>query len=249
MSKKVALCLSGQPRNAIQISERIKKTIINDNDVDVFLHSWYDPNNLNFEKRCPGHWDHQSIRDIDASLLDIYKPKAYLFENPKHWENKNIQVSRENIEKFFPYGLDDPNGIEYFGKYKVDTLHSQWYSNMKVNLIKEEYSITNNIHYDCVIKLRYDVSPTIKLDFINGNFDENILYHQDLKQPSHMVSDWFALGSNKVMNVWSSMYFYIEPLYQQVMSEHNVWGSELLLKQHLANNHVKTQAVDLGIQF
>ena len=64
-----------------------------------------------------------------------------------------------------------------------------------------------------------------------------------------MVSDWFALGSNKVMNIWSSMYYYIEPLYHQVMSEHNVWGNELLLKQHLTNNHIKTQAVDLGIQF
>jgi len=27
---KIALCLSGQPRNAIQISERVKQTIIND---------------------------------------------------------------------------------------------------------------------------------------------------------------------------------------------------------------------------
>ena len=246
---KVALCLSGQPRNAIQISERIKQPIINDNDVDVFLHSWYDPNNLNFEKRCPGHWGHQCADNIDAILLEIYKPKAYLFEKQKHWENENIKVSRENIEKFFPYGLTDPNGIEYFGRYKVDTLYSQWYSNMRANLLKEEYSSDNNIHYDCVIKLRYDVSPTTKLDLTNGDFDENILYHQDLNQPSHMVSDWFALGSNKVMNIWSSMYFCIEPLYEQVMSEHNVWGSELLLRQHLTNNHVKTQAVDLGVQF
>jgi len=246
---KIALCFSGQPRNAIQTAQRVKQTIINDNDVDVFLHAWHDSDNLNFDKRCPGHWNRQAELDITEKLLEVYKPKSFLFEKPKHWTNPNMKVSKENIRRFFDYGLNDPNGIEHFGKYIVDICHSQWYSNMRVNFIKEEYSINHNVHYDCVIKLRYDVSPTSKMDLVNGDFDENILYHQDLNQPSYMVSDWFALGSNKIMNIWSSMYFHIQPLYQQVMSEHNVWGNELLLKQHLTNNHIKTQAVDLGIQF
>jgi hypothetical protein len=64
-----------------------------------------------------------------------------------------------------------------------------------------------------------------------------------------MVSDWFALGSNKVMNIWSSMYYYIEPLYHQVISEDNIWCNELLLRNHLKNNKVQSQSVDLGVQF
>lgn len=246
---KVALCLSGQPRNAIQISERIKETIINDNDVDVFLHAWHDPDNLNFDKRCPGHWNRQAELDITEKLLEVYKPKSFLFENPKHWSNPNMKVSEENIQRCFDYGLNDPNGVEYFGKYIVDICHSQWYSNLRSNLLKEEYSINHNVQYDCVIKLRYDVSPTSKLDLVNGDFDENILYYQHLNQPLNMISDWFALGSNKVMNIWSSMYYYIEPLYHQVISEENIWCNELLLRNHLKNNKVQTQSVDLGVQF
>jgi hypothetical protein len=246
---KIALCLSGQPRNAIQTSNRIKTSIIDNNDVDVFLHAWYDPTDLSFHKRCPGHWNKAADIDIDKQLVDIYKPKAYIFEKPKYWENNKIKVSVENIKRCFDYGLQDPEGINKFEKYIVNICHSQWYSNSRVNFLKEEYSINNNIKYDCVIKLRYDVSPSIKLQLNNKLLGENILYYQNLNQPLNMVSDWFAMGSNSVMNVWSSMYFYIEPLYYQVIQEENIWCNELLVRNHLKNNKIKTEAIDLGVSF
>jgi hypothetical protein len=246
---KIALCLSGQPRNAIPTSYRIKQSIIDNNDVDVFLHSWYDQENLSFEKRCPGHWHRTADIDIDKKLLDIYQPKAYLFEKPKHWSNNKIIVTEDNIRRFFDYGLQDPNGTETFGKYIVDICHSQWYSNARVNLLKEDYAITNNIKYDFIIKLRYDVSPNIKINFSCNEYKDDILYYQELNQPLNMISDWFAMGSNKVMNVWSSMYYFIEPVCSQVISEENAWCNELLLRNHLKNNHIITQSIDLNITF
>jgi hypothetical protein len=246
---KIALCLSGQPRNAIATSNRIKHTILDDNDVDVFLHSWYDSNDLNFHKRCPGHWNKVADSDIDKQLIDIYKPKAYIFEKPKYWENHKMKVSIENIKKCYDYGLNDPEGIHKFEKYIVNTCHSQWYSNSRVNFLKEEYSINNNIKYDSVIKLRYDVSPSIKLKFNNVLMDDNMIYYQNTNQPLNMVNDWFAMGSNKVMNIWSNLYFFIEQLYSQVVSEETIWCSELLLRNHLKNNLIKTQAIDFGVSF
>lgn len=246
---KIALCLSGQPRNAIQTSSRIKKFIIENNNVDVFMHAWYDPSNLSFEKRCPGHWNRSAEIDIDKKLIDLYKPKACVFEKQKHWSNPNIRVTEENIKRFFDYGLKDPNGIETFGNYIVDICHSQWYSNTRVNFLKEQYALENNILYDCVIKLRYDVSPNIKINFNNRHFDNSMLYYQQLNQPLNMVSDWFAMGSNKVMNVWSSLYYFIEPLCSQVISEENAWCNELLLRNHLKNNNIQTQPIDFNITF
>jgi hypothetical protein len=246
---KIALCLSGQPRNAIETSFRIKKSIIENNNVDVFLHAWYDPNNLNFDKRCPGHWHRFVESDIDKKLLDIYQPKVYKFEKPKHWANSKIKVSENNIKRFFDYGLKDPDGLETFEKYIVNICHSQWYSNLRVNFLKEEYAIENKISYDLVIKLRYDVSPNIKINFNNGQFNDSVLYYQQLNQPLNMVSDWFAMGSNKVMNIWSSLYYFIEPLYNQVTSEEGAWCNELLLRNHLKNNNVNVQAVDFNITF
>jgi hypothetical protein len=246
---KIALCLSGQPRNAIQTSFRIKQSIIENNDVDVFLHAWYDSNNLNFDKRCPGHWNRSAEPDIDKKLIEIYQPKAYIFEKPKHWSNPNIKVSEDNIKRFFDYGLKDPGGTETFGRYIVDICHSQWYSNSRVNFLKEQYSIENEIKYDCVIKLRYDVSPNVKINFNNVQFDDSVLYYQQLNQPLNMVSDWFTMGSNKVMNVWSSLYYFIEPLCNQVISKENAWCNELLVRDHLINNNVTAQPIDLKITF
>lgn len=246
---KIALCLSGQPRNAIQTAYRINETIISGNDVDVFLHCWHDPEHLDFGKRAPGHWGRSSEPDIDKKLLEVYQPKSYLFEKPKHWKNLNIKISEDNIRKCFDYGLSDPNGIESFGEYIVDICHSQWYSKMMVNHLRDKYSIENNITYDIIIALRYDVSPSVKIDFSNSKIDLDTFYYQDLNHPLNMVSDWFGMGSPKVMNVWGGVYNHIEPVYHQVISEENIFCNELLLRNHLKNNQVKTQSINLGVSF
>lgn len=246
---KIALCLSGQPRNAINTFYRIKNTILDFNDVDVFLHSWYDVNDLSFHKRCPGHWNSNAESNIDQLLIQMYSPKAFLFQKPKQWENENMKVTEDNIKKCFDYGLKDPNGIEYFGRYIVNASHSQWYSNMVVNYLREQYSIDNKIKYDFIIKLRYDVAPNIKINFNNFDISNDVLYYQELNQPLNMISDWFAMGSQKVMNVWFNLYHFIEPLYEQVTKEDSIWCNELLLRNHLKNNKIKTQPIDLGVSF
>ena len=73
---KIALCLSGQPRNAIATSNRIKHTILDNNDVDVFLHSWYDSNDLNFHKYllpfCTHHI-HMKVMLLDVGILIVFQ--------------------------------------------------------------------------------------------------------------------------------------------------------------------------------
>ena len=44
---KIALCLSGQPRGIPYSCQQILDNIINVNEnVDVFLHTWFDPNDI-----------------------------------------------------------------------------------------------------------------------------------------------------------------------------------------------------------
>ena len=43
---KVALCLSGQPRVVEVGYQKLKATILDNNDVYVFIHTWCDPDNL-----------------------------------------------------------------------------------------------------------------------------------------------------------------------------------------------------------
>ena len=47
---RVAVCLSGQPRNALITYEYIFQNIIQPNNADVFIHMNYDENNLYMEK-------------------------------------------------------------------------------------------------------------------------------------------------------------------------------------------------------
>ena len=81
---------------------------------------------------------------------------------------------------------------------------SQLYSIFKCNLIKEEYSLENNILYDCVIKLRYDSFP--KKELICEKYDMNYIYYEDINQPDNIISGWFNMGSNTIMNIYSSIF-------------------------------------------
>ena len=90
------------------------------------MHSWHDPNDTSFHKRCPGHWDRSADWDIDKKLIEIYKPKSYIFEKPKYWENSNMKISIENygrIHTTFVDGEDcsideyiegNEEGVEFF---------------------------------------------------------------------------------------------------------------------------------------
>ena len=51
---KVALCLSGQARNATAMAPLIIKNIIEPNNADVFFHTWYDEDDLNMHRLVPG---------------------------------------------------------------------------------------------------------------------------------------------------------------------------------------------------
>ena len=85
--------------------------------------------------------------------------------------------------------------------------------------IKGNVCLENNIHYDYVIRLRYDVAPRKKL--ICSNYDPNFIYYQDLKQPDNIISDWFNFGSNTIMNVYSSMFLHFNYInsYQYLKKE------------------------------
>ena len=50
---KIALCFSGQPRD-IDINYNVyRENILNKNDVDVFVHTWWDSENLSHNSIIP----------------------------------------------------------------------------------------------------------------------------------------------------------------------------------------------------
>ena len=51
---KIALCLSGQPRSIDAGFNALNQSILKHNNVDVFIHTWFDENNLSTNSVIPG---------------------------------------------------------------------------------------------------------------------------------------------------------------------------------------------------
>jgi hypothetical protein len=57
------------------------------------------------------------------------------------------------------------------------------------------------------------------------------------------------MGSEKVMDIWGDTYNHIESIYDQLVVEENIFCNELLLRNQLKNNNIKTNPIDLGVSF
>lgn len=89
---RVALCLSGQPRNAIETFSAIYKYIIEPNNADVFIHMNYNPNIKYITK---SHIDNGKClyeENIGEKVIELYKPKRYLVEDPKIFKNPGVDI-------------------------------------------------------------------------------------------------------------------------------------------------------------
>ncbi len=207
---RVALLLCGQPRKALETCEIIKKLIIDPNKADVFMHMWYDDNDLYMEKVEKDRGVCNLERGIDKKLIDFYKPKGVIVEKQKFKKFNNYDCDYYKIPKKYTNNLlkcgnNKKLSIEEMKLRIIRYPHlSQLYSIFKCNLIKEEYSLENNILYDCVIKLRYDSFP--KTELICEKYDMNYIYYEDIGQPDNIISDWFNMGSNTIMNIYSSIF-------------------------------------------
>lgn len=214
---KIAVLLFGQPRDAIKCSENIINNVIKQNDTDVFFHTWYDENDLYMEKGEKDRSDCNLNKGIDKQLIEIYNPKAYCIESQKFKNFNNYNSNYIKCPEVYINNMSKCGKNKELTKEEVElrcikyTHISQFYSIFKVNLIKEEYSLENNIYYDYVIKLRFDVvcnSPIV----ISDNIPKNVLLFQNIGQKDNLVSDWFHISSNEIMNIVCSLFLKIKYL-------------------------------------
>jgi hypothetical protein len=81
---KIALCLSGQIRSFPLVKQSLIENILENNDVDIFCHSWYKYDNSkyqNFWNYDPTDFGGYSMDDI-IDVLNTLKPKSFRFDHP-----------------------------------------------------------------------------------------------------------------------------------------------------------------------
>ena len=153
---RIALCLYGQPRNFLSNWSHFQNNIISGNNVDVFFHSWYDPNDRNIRKMTPGFENFNLGESLDTGIPSLTNSKKFILENQRLFNDKFVYATDENIEECWSYskGYDRENFI----RDRVKSGYSMWYSINQSLLLKETYAQENKFEYDCVIISRFDVS-------------------------------------------------------------------------------------------
>lgn len=264
---KVAVLLCGQPREAMHVAPIIKKLIIDPNKADVFMHLWYDDKDLYMDKGDKNRGTENAELGIDKQLIEYYKPKSYLVESDNLKTFKNFDNYYQLPEKYLENYMKMKGNInmtkEQAKNHVIKVLVSQVYSVFKCNNLKEEYAYTNNIQYDCVIKLRYDTFP--KVELICSKFNTmNALYYENIGQPDNIISDWFNMGSNEIMNIYSSTFLNLKYLNntsnngfykkneRKVVSVWDnsecCWSFEFLLRDLMTKYNIPTIPIRAGFQ-
>ena len=207
---RVALCLSGQPRKAIETYSNIYKYIIKPNNADVFIHMHYDASNSYIEKT---HMDNGSCiyeSNIDKKIIDMYKPKRYLIESPRNFQKPSFNIPEKRIDSVVKMNAHKSMNRNDAKTHFIKQMTSMFYSIFKSNELKELYANENNIQYDYVIRIRFDLLPEQPL--ICNQLDPRCIYYIEMGHPDKLISDWLNIGSNAIMNIYASMYLHMDYL-------------------------------------
>ena len=234
---RVALCISGQPRNVYRGFENILEKM--EFDFEVFVHSWWDnkANQRTFKKILyDGREDEVSeIVDNDwiGKLYGSFNANRVLIEKQKHFDIPEVFEKRKL--KF----------THTFGVY------SSLYSVYRCNKLKRNFELDNGFTYDWVIRTRFDFGLSEPVNI--NKFNSDIIYAPDDNNHRYGFNDQFAIGSSKNMDIYSNVFSNIE----SIIESHNSgiytapycekpdnMGHEQLVQRHLENNNIKFELIN-----
>jgi hypothetical protein len=207
---RVAVCLSGQPRKALDTYPNIYEYIIKPNNADVFIHMHYDASNSYIEKT---HMDNGSCfcePNVDKTIIDLYKPKRFLVEAPRNFQKPAFNVPEKRIDSVVRMNAHKNMSRDDAKPHFVKQMTSMFYSIYKSNELKELYANENNIQYDYVIRIRFDLLPEQPIHC--SQLDPRFIHYIEMGHPDNLISDWLNIGSNAIMNIYASIYLHMDYL-------------------------------------
>lgn len=219
---RTAVLLSGQIRNARDASTSIKEHIVDKYNADVFVETWRTtPNIISYA----GHNipDDMTLDEVDR----VYSPKMMRVED---FDNSRLM---ESIRNNLPTNKTGYNG-EVEESTVMANVFAMYYKIMRANEMREEYERINNIKYECIIRLRFD----LKFDnFPVINPEANTVYIPNGSDWRGGVGDLVAVSDRKAMSVYSDVYNW---LYRYNEMGHGL-HPESILRKHLEFNKLKIE--------
>jgi len=170
---KVALCFFGQPRllNNPYTYLSHKHWILDKYNTDIFIHSWINNTNEEFNYADQVKIKEKELKDSDKIILSKYKPKRYIFEKSRNFSlsEKNRNIIKQKIEQSESrWGGGNLNWSENNENNHLSQLYSM---SKSIELLQDDY-------YDFVILSRFD-SYIISIPNLY-NLDKNELYLSDI---------------------------------------------------------------------
>ncbi len=225
---KLALCFSGQPRFINECSDLILKNVIQDYDVDVFAHLWFDQDLQTKPYKYGGAGDWQNQRISTTAIDDfnkLYKPIKTLVEPSKFFGDLDLDENFELSEKkYWAGGLEkEPD----YQKRQINNSLSYFYSLSEVNRLRKLYEYENKIKYDYVLRCRTD--SQINQPITYEAFEPQAVHCTSLMQQPPFINDWFNFGGSEAMEGFMGVFPLLRYLMLQTkFRNEGTWCIELV---------------------
>jgi hypothetical protein len=194
---KIAVCLSGQPRNFEKGFEFFNSSLSNYSP-DYYLHHWFDKNGNEdsyhiYSSGYKGQVASTVDKDTELKMVDLFNPVSYVFEPQRDFSKIQYSTGRLNTN--------------------VETSLSMWYSRKKVfDIFKESIKKTCKV-YDFVVWSRTDFAVLNGFDFVKELRDKNTYYTAYCDGPmwnSDHINTALIASSPENMIHFSELYDYFE---------------------------------------
>jgi len=215
---KVAICLSGQPRDIEKTLDNIKNNWLNYNQLDFFIHTWKGKKDNIYRPDTP-----MDICKNDLNIiLEKLDPKSFLIEEPKKFDKKY----RDSMNWPCYHSTKNPNPSQ--------NIQSMFYSIFQANRLKKQYEEDHNFIYDCVIRCRFDYFFEKKYNL--PNFDLSMLNTKsDCQHTDYAINDHLALSNSYNMDIYSNMFHNLDTYYNMGIE----FNPEVMLGYHINYNNIK----------
>lgn len=180
---KVAILISGQPRNFERGYQELSQAYLEHYDCDVFFHTWddekFEATRFFFDR--PAH-EYTMVEEWKQRIIELYTPKHHSFEKPIQFDNNNI--------------------IDPLWRQPLQNSKSMWYS------VRQAFALTNDT-YDVYIRTRFDLryEPSLK-DITKLDLNKLHVWNWDTdERVKHRgIYDVFAVGNYETMGIYCSLF-------------------------------------------
>lgn len=233
---KTALCIAGQMRTFDKVFPSLKKFLIDVLKPDIFISTWSKTGKTHKLRTC-------STNEADDVLLDDLKQLT---------EAKIIDIEPFNEEYYNSFnGITRPEYLMNHEPIHSRSMIPHFYKIHRCNMLKNTYSIENQIDYDCVIRLRPDLLLKNSIEALIPKINLKNSAYVSLCElnPSFQISDKFVLMDNEVSNYYSSVWERLEDYWKRPYGKNppktNRVGERLMF-EHMNQQKINIKFFNLG---